>query len=89
MSEMNPVTASTRVAIEFLTVWLEGDKKFAIEHIYRVLKDPDGPGADRAIVGLLSLSMLLAFELAEEQGAEDLHEWARKYLSNLSTQLLE
>ena len=78
-----------RVGIEFLTVWLESDKQFATEHIYRVLKDPDGPGADRAIVGLLSLSMLLAFELAEEQGAEDLHEWARKYLSNLSAQLPE
>ena len=78
-----------RVGIEFLTVWLESDKQFATEHIYRVLKDPDGPGADRAIVGLLSLSMLLAFELAEEQGAEDLQEWARKYLSNLSAQLPE
>ena len=89
MSEMNPVTASTRVGIEFLTVWLEGDKQFATEHINRVLKDPDGPGADKAIVGLLSLSMLLAFELAEERGAEDMREWARKYLSNLSAQLPE
>ena len=61
MSEMNPVTASTRVAIEFVTVWLEGDKQFATEHINRILKDPDGPGADKAIVGLLKLSMLLAF----------------------------
>jgi hypothetical protein len=89
MSDMNPVTTSMRVGIEFLTVWLESDKQFATEHIYRVLKDPDGPGADRAIVGLLSLSMLLAFELAKERGAEDLQEWARKYLSNLSAQLPE
>jgi hypothetical protein len=89
MSEMNPVTTSMRVGIEFLTVWLEGDKQFATEHIYRVLKDPDGPGADRAIVGLLSLSMLLAFELAKAQGAEDLEESVRKYLSNLSAQLPE
>jgi hypothetical protein len=89
MSDMNPVTASMRVGIEFLTVWLESDKQFATEHIYRVLKDPDGPGGDRAIVGLLSLSMLLAFELAKERGAEDLREWVRKYLSNLSAQLPE
>jgi hypothetical protein len=89
MSDTNPITASTRVAIEFLTVWLEGDKQFATEHIYRVLKDPDGPGADRAIVGLLHLSTLLVFELAKARGAEDLQEWARKYLSNLSAQLPE
>ena len=89
MSEMNPVTASTRVGIEFLTVWLEGDKQFATEHIKRVLKDPAGPEADKAIVGLLNLSMLLAFELAKAQGAEDLEEWVRKYLSDLSAQLPE
>ena len=86
---MNPVTASTRVGIEFLTVWLEGDKQFATEHINRVLKDPDGPGADKAIVGLLNLSMLLALQLAKAQGAENLEEWVRRYLSNLSTTLPE
>ena len=89
MSDTNRITASTRVAIEFLTVWLESDREFATEHIYRVLKDPDGPGADMAIVGLLNLSMLLAFEMAKAQGAEDLQERARKYLSNLSAQLPE
>jgi hypothetical protein len=89
MSEMNPVTASTRVAIEFLTVWLEGDKQFATEHINRVLKDPDEPGADKVIVGLLNVSMRLAVELAEAQGAETLEEWVRKYLSNLSAKLPE
>ena len=89
MSEMNPVTASTRVGIEFLTVWLEGDKQFATEHINRVLKDPDEPGADKVIVGLLNVSMLLAVELAEAQGAEILEEWVRKYLSNLSAKLPE
>ena len=89
MSEMNPITASTRVGIEFLTVWLEGDKQFATEHINRVLKDPDGPGADKAIVGLLNLSMLLALQLAKAQGAENLEEWVRNYLSNLSTTLPE
>ena len=89
MSEMNPVTASTRVGIEFLTVWLEGYKQFATEHINRVLKDPDGPRADKAIVGLLNLSMLLALELAKAQGAENLKEWVRKYLSNLSATLPE
>ena len=88
MSE-NQITASTRVGIEFLTVWLEGDKQFATEHINRVLKDPDGPGADKAIVGLLNLSMLLALQLAKAQGAENLEEWVRKYLSNLSATLPE
>ena len=89
MSEMNPVTASTRVAIEFLTVWLEGDKQFATEHINRVLKDPDGPGAGEAIVGLLNLGMMLAVELAKAQGAEDLQERIGKYLSDLSAKLPE
>jgi hypothetical protein len=89
MSEMNPVTTSMRIGIEFLTVWLESDKQFATEHINRVLKDPDGPGADRAIVGLLSLSTLLALELAKARGTEDLRGWVRKYLSNLSAQLPE
>jgi hypothetical protein len=89
MSDMNPVTAGTRVGIEFLTVWLESDKQFATEHIYRVLKDSDGPRADGAIVGLLNLSMLLALELAKAHGADDVQEWARKYLSNLSVQLPE
>ena len=89
MSDTNAVTASTRVGIEFLTVWLESDKQFAREHIYRVLKDPDGPGADSALVGLLNLSMLLALELTKAHGADDVQEWARKYLSNLSVQLPE
>jgi hypothetical protein len=89
MSEMNPVTVSTRVGIEFLTVWLESDKEFATEHINRVLKDPDESGAEKAIVGLLNLSKLLALELAKARGAENLEEWARKYLSNLSAQLPE
>jgi hypothetical protein len=70
-------------------VWLEGDKQFATEHINRVLKDPDEPGADKVIVGLLNVSMLLAVELAEAQGAEILEEWVRKYLSNLSAKLPE
>ena len=89
MSERNRITASTRVAIEFLTVWLEWDRESATEHIYRVLKDPDGPTADMAIVGLLNLSMLLGFEMAKAQGAEDLQDRVRKYLSNLSAQLPE
>ena len=89
MSDTNPITAGTRVGIEFLTVWLDSDKQFATEHIYRVLKDSDGPGADGAIVGLLNLSMLLALDLAKAHGADDVQEWARKYLSNLSAQLPE
>jgi hypothetical protein len=33
--------------------------------------------------------MLLAFQLAKARGAENLEEWVRNYLSNLSTTLPE
>jgi hypothetical protein len=94
MSEMNPATASTRVGIEFLTLWMEsGDaaRLSAIQHIQRILNEPDGPSAAMSIIsGLLNLSMLLVFTLAREQGAETddaltekagdiLRDWSRQF----------
>jgi hypothetical protein len=87
MDETNPATASTRLAIEFLTLWMESDRESAAEHIGRVLDDPDGPGPHSAIVGLLNLGVLLVFELAHEQDAEDIRERAGEILRNLSPQL--
>jgi hypothetical protein len=87
MDETNPATAATRVAIECLTLWMESDRLSAAEHIARLQHDPDGPGADRIITGLLNLSMLLVLELAKAQGAEDIRERASEYLRTLSPQL--
>jgi hypothetical protein len=87
MSEMNPATASTRVAIELLTLWMEpGDaaRLSAAQHIQRVLNDPDGPGAPSIIAGQCNLGMVLVFALAEAQGAEDLRERAGEFLRELS-----
>jgi hypothetical protein len=87
MDEFHSATGSTRVGIECLTLWMESDRHFAIDHVRRLMDDPEGPGAYGPIVGLLNLSMLLAVELAKAQGAEDVKEWAREYLRNLSAQL--
>ena len=89
MDEINPATASTRVAVECLTLWMESDRQAAAEHIARLRHEPDGPGADSIIVGLLNLSMLLVLELANAQGAEDIAKRAGEYLRNLSAQLPE
>jgi hypothetical protein len=89
MSEMNHATAATRVAIECLTLWLESDRPSAAKRIARLQHDPDGPGADTIIVGLLNLGMLLVVELARAQGAEDLCKRAGEILRNLSPRLPE
>jgi hypothetical protein len=91
MSETNPAAAATRVAIECVTLWLESDRQSAAEHIAGLQHDPDGPGADRIIAGLLSLSHLLVLMLAHERGggADDLVEKARGILQKLSRDLPE
>jgi hypothetical protein len=89
MQEMNLATAAIRVAIEFLTLWLEGDRQRAAAHIKLVLEDPDGPDAASIIGGQGYLSMVLILELAKAQGAEDLHERAGEILRELSRQLPE
>jgi hypothetical protein len=89
MSEMNPATAATRVAIEFLTLFLEPDLQPAAAHIKVALDDPDGPDAASIIVGQCGLSMLLILELAKAQGAEDVRERAGEILRELSRRLPE
>jgi len=89
MTEPNEATAATRVAIEFLMLWIESNRSFAAEHILRVLDDPDGPGRERVVSGLLNLSMFLGFELAKANGAADYPAWVREYLGRLSPGLPE
>lgn len=89
MSEMNPATAATRVAIEFLTLWLEPNRQRAAAHIKMALGDPDGPDAASIIAGQCNLGMMLVLELAKAQGAEDLRERAGEILRELSRQLPE
>jgi hypothetical protein len=89
MREMNAATAATRVAIEFLTLWLEDDRQRAAAHIRMALADPDGPDAASIVGGQCYLSMVLILELAKAQGAEDLRERAGEILRELSRQLPE
>jgi hypothetical protein len=89
MSEMNPATAAIRVAIEFLTLWLEDDHQRAAAHIRMALGDPDGPDAASIIAGQCNLGMILVLEVARAQGAEDLRERAGEILRELSRQLPE
>jgi hypothetical protein len=93
MDETNPGTAATRVAVECLTLWLEpaSERLNAAKHIAELAHDPDGPGADRIITGLLNLSMWLVLDLAKERGAtaEDMRERAMEYLRDFSRQLPE
>jgi hypothetical protein len=89
---MHPATDATRVAVEFLTLWLDPDRTAAAEHIDRVLETPEGPTKDHAVVGLLNLAMLLLLQLAREQGAstyEEITSRARLILAELSIALPE
>jgi hypothetical protein len=91
MSEMNPATASIRVAVECVTLWLESDRESAAKYVAHLLHDPDGPGAETMIAGLVSLSQFLVLMLAKERGAgaDDLVEKARGILQGLSWRLPE
>lgn len=89
VTDPNPATDATRVAIEFLTLWMETDRLAAAEHIAGVIHDPDGPEPDTAITGLLNLSMFLLFALAKANGADDYKAWAGEYLHNFSVNLPE
>lgn len=82
----------TRVAIEFLTLWMEpGDEARlrAAEHIAGVVHEPGGIGADAVIVGLLNLNMLTLLSLAKAQGATDIAVKAGDILREWSRQLPE
>jgi len=92
MDEIDPGTAATRVAVECLTLWMESDRLSAAKHITDLVHDPDGPGADRIITGLLNLSMVLVVSLAKEQGATTDEEYGEKvaeWLRDFSRQLPE
>ena len=89
MTDPNPATdPPTRVAIEFLTLWMGPDRQFAAEHIVEVL-GPGDPGSSRVIAGLLNLSMILAFEAAKANGATDYRAWVGDYLRRISPDLPE
>lgn len=92
MTEPDPRTAATRVAVECLTLWLEPGveaRHNAASHISDLMHDEGGLGSNQVVTGLLNLSMFLALELAKERGAEDLLEGAREYLRGLSPRLPE
>lgn len=80
-------TDATRIAIEFLTLWMERDRNGAAEHITKVMTEPNGPESAHVVAGLLNLNMFTIFELAKANGAPDAVEWAGEYLRNLSPQL--
>ena len=92
MDETNPATASTEVAVECLTLWLE-DPQQAVNHIANLELDPSGPGATNLIiVGLLNLSSWLLVSLAETQGEAtdvELQERATNILRKLSQRLTQ
>jgi len=89
MKDPNPATAATRVAIEFLMLWIEPNRPFAAEHILQVLDEPGGIERDQVIAGLLNLSMILGFQLAKANGATDYPAWVREYLNRHSPELPE
>lgn len=82
-------TDATRVAIEFLTLWMEQDRDGAAAHITDVLTGPDAPQTAHVVAGLLNLNMFTIFELAKANGAHDAVAWAGEYLRGLSPQLPE
>ena len=92
MDQPDPKTEAIRVAIECLTLWMEPGPEArvdAVGHILRLQYDPDSPGGNNVIPGLLNLSMMLLLSLAEEQGAEDIPQRAREILQEWSPQLPE
>jgi hypothetical protein len=92
MDETNPASASARVAVDCLTLWLQSDRQRAVDHIADLELDPAGPGPTGLIVGLLNLSAWLVLTLAEERGAatdDELREKAGDILRDFSRQLPE
>jgi hypothetical protein len=89
MDQPNPKTEAMRVAIECLTLWMEPGPEArvsAVDHILRLQYDPDSPGGNNVIPGVLNLSMMLVLRLAREQGAEDLAQRAHEILHETSSQ---
>ncbi len=91
---IHPATDATRVAIELLTLWLEpGDdaRLNAARHITKLTRDPEGPGAEHIIAGLLNLNMMTLLSLVKAQGADagDMLDRAQAILREWSPQLPE
>jgi hypothetical protein len=92
--EIPQPTAYTRVAIEFLTLWMEPGDQARLEaarHIEGIVEAPDAniPGI---IAGLLNLNTVTLFELAKARGAmteEMYYRVAGDFLRELSSGLPE
>jgi hypothetical protein len=71
MSEYNgAVIADNRIAVEFLTMWMQQDELTASSHVYAVLNDQNWPGVPSIIAGQLNVGQALVVWLAQAYGAE-------------------
>ncbi|MFD8974648.1 hypothetical protein [Streptomyces sp. NPDC059593] len=90
-SDYTDPQGATRLAIEFLSLWIEPDRQAAATHIKEALDASTGPNPEfSAIAGLLNLSQFLLAEVVKANGAssaEDYDRLAREYLSRMSINL--
>ncbi|MEU1621752.1 hypothetical protein ABZ479_31200 [Streptomyces sp. NPDC005722] len=89
MTEPSKAEEATRLAIEFLTLWLEDDREGAARHIAGVVEGLDGAERMRMVAGLLNLNMFVVLDLAKARGAEDYRADAGAYLRHLAAHLPE
>jgi hypothetical protein len=78
--------ADIRMAAEFLLIRLGQDEKAAAAFIDTVLDNPNGPGTDTIVAGLLDVGAALVGMLAEARGAvtdDDKRTMAREILRGL------
>jgi hypothetical protein len=92
--EIRQPTAYTRVAIEFLTLWMEPGDQARIEAARHIQSIVDAPDANiRGIIaGLLNLNTVTLLELAKARGAmteEMYYRVAGDFLRELSQGLPE
>jgi len=93
MSEMDPaLAADTRMAAEFLLIWMERDQETATLFVEAVLGNPNGPGAPHIVAGLLNVGAALVRMLAEARGAvtdDDKRTMAREILRGLTNNVAQ
>ncbi|GGV15585.1 hypothetical protein [Streptomyces spectabilis] len=87
MADQEHKEDATRVAIEFLMLWMSEDRQAAAVHIAEVLHGDTPSDPAQVIAGLLNLNMLTIFELARTQGTQDHRAWAEEYLQQRSLRL--
>ncbi|WP_409237367.1 hypothetical protein [Streptomyces sp. PA5.6] len=87
MTDQEHKEDATRLAIEFLMLWMNDDRQAAAAHISEVFYGDTAPDPMHVVAGLLNLNMLTIFELAKTQGAEDHRAWAQEYLQQRSLRL--